>query len=54
VQLVTDPTEVKGGVEELEDENWEFRICPIVFNVIEGMKAELAWPGNDEFDWSDW
>jgi Fe-S-cluster containining protein len=26
-------------------------ICPIVFNVVEGMKVELDWPGSGEPDW---
>jgi Fe-S-cluster containining protein len=29
-------------------------ICPIVFNVVEGMKVELDWYGSDELDWLDW
>ena len=29
-------------------------ICPIVFNVVEGMKAELDWHDSDELDWLDW
>ena len=28
-------------------------ICPIVFNVVEGMKVELDWQDNDELDWLD-
>lgn len=26
-------------------------ICPIVFNVVEGMKAEFEWSPLDELDW---
>ena len=29
-------------------------ICPIVFNVVEGMKAGLDWSGEDELDWLGW
>jgi Fe-S-cluster containining protein len=29
-------------------------ICPIVFNVVEGMKVELDWYGSDELDLFDW
>ena len=29
-------------------------ICPIVFNVVEGMKVELDWCDSDELDWFDW
>jgi Fe-S-cluster containining protein len=29
-------------------------ICPIVFNVLEGMKAKLDWPGDEEPDRPDW
>ena len=28
-------------------------ICPIVFNVVEGMKVELDWHGNDDLGWFD-
>mgnify|MGYP001823607392 CR=1 FL=1 len=29
-------------------------ICPIVFNVVEGMKVELDWYDNEELDGLDW
>jgi Fe-S-cluster containining protein len=29
-------------------------ICPIVFNIVEGMKVELDWCDSDELDWLDW
>lgn len=29
-------------------------ICPIVFNVVEGMKVELEWNASDELDWYPW
>jgi Fe-S-cluster containining protein len=29
-------------------------ICPIVFNVVEGMKVELEWDPADEPDWDFW
>jgi Fe-S-cluster containining protein len=29
-------------------------ICPIVFNVVEGMKVELDWYASDELDLFDW
>jgi hypothetical protein len=28
-------------------------LCPIVFNVVEGMKVELDWYDNDKLDWFD-
>ena len=28
-------------------------ICPIVFNIVEGMKVELDWCDSDELDWLD-
>ncbi len=30
------------------------RVCPIVFNLIEGMKVDLGWQESDELDWFDW
>jgi Fe-S-cluster containining protein len=29
-------------------------ICPIVYNVVEGMKVELDWYDGDELAWFDW
>ena len=29
-------------------------ICPIVFNVVEGMKVDLGWDASDELDWYPW
>lgn len=29
-------------------------VCPIVFNVVEGMKVELDWYDSDELDFFDW
>jgi Fe-S-cluster containining protein len=29
------------------------RICPIVFNVVEGMKVDLGWHESDGLDWPD-
>jgi len=29
-------------------------ICPIVYNVVEGMKVELNWYDSDELEWFDW
>lgn len=29
-------------------------LCPIVFNVVQGMKVELEWYDSDELNWFDW
>jgi hypothetical protein len=54
MNLMTDPSQVARLAEELEEENWDTFICPIVFNVVEAMKGELGWPDVEELDEFDW
>jgi hypothetical protein len=41
------------GEKDLIDRIKDTFICPIVFNVVEWMKVELAWHGNDDLGWFD-